>query len=159
MGRRKGCMLAHQHNRTLVPKGKGEGKRSAETPGFPELHKDLALMRKGYLGKQRMKFLLPCYSFHRHSKRYISTLPAFHEVRFIATQVLVSLQFWALSRYHFKQLGLGQGQSVQEIRILFSLGLYFLFHTLLPLFSQMDTFPPLSLNRSKTVAGSSFSLQ
>lgn len=105
---RKGCMLAHQHNGTLVPEGKREGKRNAETPDFPELHKDLELMRKGYLGKQRMTeisgtlLLLP-----QTSKKYISTLPAFHEVRFTASQVLVSLQFGALSRCHFKQLGLG----------------------------------------------------
>lgn len=70
-------------------------------------------------------------------------------VRCIAT-LCWSLQFGALGRCHFKQLGLGQGQNVQKMRILYSLGLYFLFHTLLPLFSQFGPLPSLpEENRSK----------
>lgn len=64
-------MLAQQLNRMLVP---GGGERNAEALGSLELHKVLEPMREGYLEKQKttQKFLVPCTSFHRYSKMYIS---------------------------------------------------------------------------------------
>lgn len=90
--------------------------------------------RRSCLRKSWYLALLP----YIQQKVYIQT-SAFQELTFIAIQCW-SPQFWAISGGHFKQLTLVRAKAMQEI--LHSLGLYFLFRTFLPLFSQSEHLHP-----------------